>query len=275
MDNINLQKIEGYVVQLVANGVWAIDEFGTDIIYLVEGSEKAAVIDTGVGFGHLKKVIETLTDKPYILLNTHGHLDHAGGNYEFETAYLGEADFEMASTENLRNGWDHFLEKAKKEPGFYGLEHIRENCLPGACEMLPLKEHQVFSLGDRELEVLFVPGHTPGSAVFLDRKNKLLFSGDSVVSTPILIFDTYSATVKEFTDALKVLDQEDFELIFPGHYVRPIGKKVLHDLIACGEKILADEATPEEIDFSHLSPEPAWLYRYGSGSIAYNEKHIK
>lgn len=69
MDNINLQRIEGYTVQLVAEDVWAIDEFGADIIYLVKGEKSAAVIDTGSGFGNLKKVIETLTDLPYVVLN--------------------------------------------------------------------------------------------------------------------------------------------------------------------------------------------------------------
>ena len=88
MDNINLQRIEGYTVQLVAEDVWAIDEFGADIIYLVKGEKSAAVIDTGSGFGNLKKVIETLTDLPYVVLNTHGHLDHVGGNHEFGKAYL-------------------------------------------------------------------------------------------------------------------------------------------------------------------------------------------
>ena len=58
------------------------------------------------------------------------------------------------------------------------------------------------------------PGHTPGSVVFLDRENRLLFAGDSVVSTPILIFDTYSSSVQEFRDGLKRLDQEDFETDF-------------------------------------------------------------
>lgn len=84
MDNLNLRNIDGYVGQMVTHGVWAIDEFGTDIIYLVEGKEKAAVIDTGAGFGNLKHVIETLTDLPYVVLNTHGHVDHAGGNHAFE-----------------------------------------------------------------------------------------------------------------------------------------------------------------------------------------------
>ena len=274
MDNINLQQIEGYMVQLVAEGVWAIDEFGTDIIYLVTGEKSAAVIDTGVGFGNLKKVIETLTDLPYIVLNTHGHMDHLGGNHEFGKAYLSEKDFDMANTEKLRSEWKRFVEKAKKEPGFYGNDYMIKDRQPGDFQMLPLKEHQIFDLGGRSLEVLFTPGHTPGSVVFLDRKNKLLFAGDSVVSTPILIFDTYSSTVKEFAEALRELDKEDFELIFPGHYLRPIGKTILHDIITCAEKIVDGTATPEPIDFSHMSSEPAVLYRYGKGSIAYNEKHI-
>ena len=274
MDNINLQQIEGYMVQLVAEGVWAIDEFGTDIIYLVTGEKSAAVIDTGVGFGNLKKVIETLTDLPYIVLNTHGHMDHLGGNHEFGKAYLSEKDFDMANTEKLRSEWKRFVEKAKKEPGFYGNDYMIKDRQPGDFQMLPLKEHQIFDLGGRSLEVLFTPGHTPGSVVFLDRKNKLLFAGDSVVSTPILIFDTYSSTVKEFAEALRELDKEDFELIFPGHYLRPIGKSILHDIITCAEKIVDGTATPEPIDFSHMSSEPAVIYRYGKGSIAYNEKHI-
>lgn len=226
MDNINLQRIEGYTVQLVAEDVWAIDEFGADIIYLVKGEKSAAVIDTGSGFGNLKKVIETLTDLPYVVLNTHGHLDHVGGNHEFGKAYLSEKDFKMADTEKLRSGWKHYVEKTKKEPGFYGTEYIIEGREPGDFQMLPLSEHQIFDLGGRSLEVLFTPGHTPGSVVFLDRKNKFLFAGDSVVSTPILIFDTYSSTVKEYAEGLKKLDKEDFELIFPGHFLRPIGKAI-------------------------------------------------
>lgn len=274
MDNLNLQKIEGYVVQQVADKVWAIDEFGTDIIYLVDGTEKAAVIDTGTGFGHLKKVIEALTEHPYFVLNTHGHLDHVGGNSDFEEVYISEKDFFMIEPEYVSKEKDRFLAKAKAEPGFYGEGYLKECWNPGTPAPKPLLEHQIFDLGGRTLEVLYTPGHTPGSVVFLDRENRLLFAGDSVVSTPILIFDTYSSSVQEFRDGLKRLDQEDFELIFPGHFLRPVGKKVLHDLIACAERILDGTATPESVDFSHMSSEPAVLYRYGTGSIAYNEKHI-
>lgn len=75
------------------------------------------------------------------------------------------------------------------------------------------------------------------------------------MSTPILIFDTYSSTVKEYAEGLKKLDKEDFELIFPGHFLRPIGKAILHDLITCADKIVEGTAKPEPIDFSHMSSE--------------------
>ena len=48
-------------------------------MYLVEGTEKAALIDTGYGVGNLKGYIKTLTEKPLIVLITHGHLDHVAG----------------------------------------------------------------------------------------------------------------------------------------------------------------------------------------------------
>lgn len=275
MDNLNLERIEGYVVQLAAEKVWAIDEFGTDIIYLVEGTKKAAVIDTGSGFGNLKAVIERLTSLPYIVLNTHGHIDHAGGNGDFGKVYLSEKDFFMAEPEYMKRDWDRFSSRAVKEPGFYGKEYMKEPRTFRDYEMVPLAAHQVFDLGGRSLEVFETPGHTPGSVVFLDRENKLLFSGDSIVSTPILIFDACAANVRDFGNALKELDKEDFELIFPGHYLRPIGKKVLHDLISCAEKIVDGTADPDPADFSHLFPEPAVIYHYGKGSIVYNEKHIK
>ncbi len=274
MDNLNLQKIEGYIVQQVADGVWAIDEYGVAIVYLVAGTEKAALIDTGAGLGNLKKVVETLTDLPYFVLNTHGHIDHTGGDSDFEKAYLSEDDWFMVDQKYIASSWSGFLDKTKKEPGFYGAEYMKKDWIPGEFERLPLRDHQIFDFGGRMLEVLCVPGHTPGSVVFLDRANKLLFAGDSVVSTPILIFDKYSTNVTSFWNALKELDKEDFELIFPGHYKRPIGKKVLHDLIHCAEMIINGTAQTEPVDFSHMSVEPAVISRYGSASIAYNEKHI-
>ena len=63
-------------------------------------------------------MIETLTDLPYVVLNTHGHLDHVGGNHEFGKAYLSEKDFKMADTEKLRSGWKNMWKKQRRNRDF-------------------------------------------------------------------------------------------------------------------------------------------------------------
>ena len=69
-------------------GVFHIQDLFSDYMYLVAGEEKAALIDTGMGFPGLRQLVERLTDKPVIVLNTHGHLNHIGGNDEFDCIYL-------------------------------------------------------------------------------------------------------------------------------------------------------------------------------------------
>ena len=67
----------------------------------------------------------------------------------------------------------------------------------------------------------------------------------------------------------------EFDLIFPGHFLRPIGKRYLFDLMECAREILSGRAEPEPGDFGHMSSEPALVHRYGLASIVYNEKHIR
>ena len=98
-----------------------------------------------------------------------------------------------------------------------------------------------------------------------------------MVSTPILIFDTYSTSVEAYLEDLKKLAarEGEFDLIFPGHFLRPIGKRYLFDLMECAREILSGRAEPEPGDFGHMSSEPALVHRYGLASIVYNEKHIR
>lgn len=64
--------------------------------YLFVGSKQAALIDTGYGFGDLKQAVRSVTDKPLIIINTHGHCDHTGGNAQFEEiCYIGEKDIAL------------------------------------------------------------------------------------------------------------------------------------------------------------------------------------
>lgn len=57
-DNMNIREINGFTAQLVAKNVWAIDEFGIDIMYLIIGTKKALLIDTGIGIGDINLVVK-------------------------------------------------------------------------------------------------------------------------------------------------------------------------------------------------------------------------
>ena len=276
MDNLNIRKINGYVVQMAAEHIYAMDEFGVDIIYLAEGRERAMLVDTGAGLGKLKETVKALTDKPVFVVNTHGHVDHALGNYEFEEVYLSEKDEWMIEPPYMTNErWQEFAMRQMKESSYTG-PAFNGRDLRLAKPSGKITEGMCFDLGDRKFEAIGISGHTPGSMVFLDSENRILISGDSIVSTPILIFDTYSTSVEAYLRDLEKLAerQKEFDLILPGHYLRPIGKRYLFDLMECAREIVAGSAKPEKIDFSHMSSERTLIHRYGRGSIVYNEKHI-
>ena len=83
MDNVNLRKINGYTVQQMTTEICAIDEFGTDLMYLVTGREKAMLVDHRRGDRGTEEDRRTAHGRPVFVVNTHGHMDHAMGNREF------------------------------------------------------------------------------------------------------------------------------------------------------------------------------------------------
>ena len=80
----------------IGNKTYAINEYGLNAMFLIVGSEKALLIDTGTGVCNLPAVVKFLTDKPLMVALTHGHPDHAGGNGFFEEIYCHPDDFEMS-----------------------------------------------------------------------------------------------------------------------------------------------------------------------------------
>lgn len=142
-----------------------LDDQGEATGYLVTGTQKAVVIDAMLGYENVRELAESLTDLPVTLINTHGHSDHIYGNIYFDTAYMHQADWKLAERE-----YQHPLfAEASKTMG------------RTPAQLLPVKEGDVFDLGGVMLEVFETPGHTPGSIVLLDRKDRILFSGDTVI----------------------------------------------------------------------------------------------
>src|SRR5215472_7928636 len=134
-------------------GLWIISDHGSDNIYLVVGNEKALLIDTGLGLARLSAFVRTLTTKPLIVVNTHGHPDHAGGDFEFKSVYAHPADFssiQSFSTKEARQRSAQFTGQGPATPDRISVDEAANAPQP---EMLPVKDGQIFDLGGRKLEV--------------------------------------------------------------------------------------------------------------------------
>ena len=148
--------------------------------YLIVGDKRALLFDSGLGIGKLGEIVRRLTALPVVVLNSHTHFDHVGGNSEFSTVYAVDSAF------TRKNADGH--------PNAYMLKNAGPS---GACPPLPagfdfakyaikpfhithsVRDGEIIDLGGRPLEVLLTPGHTPDSLCLLDRKQKQLFTGDT------------------------------------------------------------------------------------------------
>jgi len=255
----------------VAEKVWVIDDHGNDNMYLVEGKTKALLIDTGIGMGDLAKFVRSLTSLPVTVVNTHGHPDHAGGNYQFKTVAAHPADFELiklfSSKEFLKNSAQRYL-NGPAVPGTVTVAEIEASSPP---ELHAIKQGYVFDLGDRKLEVVEVPGHTKGSICLLDTAHKLLFTGDNDNQLVWLFLkdctplDVYLATLEQLQAR-----NEEYDRILPGHGA-PLDKGFIADQIACVRTILDGSCKGEPYQSFAGNGR---LCRYGRASVAFDPENL-
>ena len=168
-----MAKLTTYQVTEIAKDTWVINEAGMTAMFLLKGTERALLIDTGVGMTDLKKLISWLTPLPYDVVLTHGHPDHIGGAAQFEEVYIHEKDEDSLKPIN----YDSIADMGAYDVYDCSPADIRRIQKMPKC--LPLKEGMVFELGGRSIEVIETPGHTSGGCCFLDRKERILFSGDA------------------------------------------------------------------------------------------------
>jgi hydroxyacylglutathione hydrolase len=86
-----------------------------------------------------------------------------------------------------------------------------------------LEDGEIIDLGGRELEVVFTPGHTPGSTTFMDKAAGYGFSGDSFGSGNLLLFGTFSTLLTTCQKTSAIMEKSGIRYLYPGHY---FGKNV-------------------------------------------------
>lgn len=166
-----------YTVQKLASNVYAIGEpryWQRNYNYLIVGNNEALLIDAGPGVRDIRPVVQSITDLPYTLINTHFHFDHVGNGITFSR----QAVIDLPHLRNRANGDNlplTLLEHLGKPEG-YNTPVLKVDEW--------LKPNSTINIGNRKIDIIYTPGHTVESISLFDRKSNILFTGDWF--TPIL-----------------------------------------------------------------------------------------
>ena len=209
-----------YQIIKINTNTWRIEDGGVRF-FLLTGTEKALLIDSGMMVNNAKEIAQSLTDLPVSLLNTHADRDHIGSNEEFESFYMHPAE----------------------EPVY------RNSGKPG--NIIPIRDGDRIDLGQRELRIFDLPGHTPGSIAVLDVCARVLISGDPIQRHGRIFMFGPHRDMKAYIESLERLEKRknEFDEIWPSHADIPITTdtmKLLHD---GAQDILDGRVTgsPEEV----------------------------
>jgi glyoxylase-like metal-dependent hydrolase (beta-lactamase superfamily II) len=213
--------------------------------YLIVGDRRALLFDTGMGISDVKKVTEELTKLPVVVLNSHTHDDHVGGNWQFETVYGMNTEFTRQNAKGSRE--DAQAEIAPDQicgalpKGFdakqYGTRPWKISSY--------IKDGDGIDLGGRKLEVVATPGHTPDAISLFDRANGLLFTGDTYYPAPIWLFrpETDLAAYDKSIRRLAALAPQ-VKVVLGAHNIPVAPPSVLPRLLTAFEAVRAGKVKP-------------------------------
>jgi len=204
-----------YESEQIAPGTWKIRSDG-DSQFLLEGTEQSIVIDSGYGAGNIRAYCQSLTKKPiHYIINTHDHFDHTANNAYFDAAYMTEETAALATI---------------PFPSFAGIDFPRDY------EKRIVRDGDILDLGDRPLEMLFIPDHAPGSIAVLDHRERILFAGDEIVP----FFKKINSDVETVLEQFKRLRRRsgEYDVIWSAPVQSPVSLSVLDTYIAAMEAVM-------------------------------------
>lgn len=221
----------------IAPGTWKLLSDG-DFYYLIEGDDEAILFDGGYGAGNVRKMCQQLTTKPLrYIVNSHDHFDHTANNAYFDCAFMAEESVPLAT---------------RPFPSFAGIDFPRDY------PVQVVGDGYVFHLGNRDLEVIKIPDHAVGSIALLDRKERLLFSGDELGKPDSR--QPLHGTVENFARNMRKLaaHRSEFDICCTGGQGL-VPAEVVDRYLACAEYILAGHEGVQVDQTPRKRPEPVYV----------------
>lgn len=206
--------------------------------FLIIGEKSALLLDAGVESFDIISEIRKITSKPLQLCLTHSDGDHTANVNQFDVVYV-----------------------HKDEVPYLNLDkHI---------QMITIDDGYCFDLGDRKLEVIHSPGHTPGSICLFNQEDKVLFSGDTISYGPVYMFG-HNRNLEQYLKTLLKL-QELFHdknlIIYPAHNTFPVSTNEISELIKCVEGVIDQGIQGTKTNIISRDQYSPLLYQYGKCGI--------
>ena len=193
--------MNNYTVRHETDQLWIIEEENVRSFLLV-GTERALLIDSGCCIEDMRGIVEKITSLPVILANTHVDMDHINCNHQFAEIYMHPAEYALYHKNTGRND-----------------------------VLKPLWDGTVISLGDRDIITVMNPGHTAGCVTFFDAAGRRLVGGDSIQTGRIFMFGetrdllAYAHSMRRMEGYLDKID-----LVYPSHAECPVKAAVIPEL---------------------------------------------
>lgn len=175
-------------------------------VYLIDDE---LIVDTGTGlfFKELKEEMENAgfnLEKFKMIINTHCHFDHIGGNKKFRDWLK----LNIAAHEN---------DKKSIETGNGTLAHLFGEKPRVSTVDYVLGDGNIIETEHFTFHVISTPGHTPGSICLYEPEKKLLFSGDTVFADGVGRTDLTGGDPSAMVQTLKRLSRLSINALLPGH----------------------------------------------------------
>jgi len=205
-----------------------VDPFLQANLFLVRGSVRDVLVDTGLGIGSLRRELADLFERPVVAVATHRHFDHTGGLHEFDEVVVHRDDAEAVANADgfasLRiqdyppeelSGYDPpaSLLTALPRKGFELVSYAVTPAIPTRI----VGEGDQIDLGDGTFTVLHLPGHTPGEIGLWEEATRTLFSGDCVYESGVLLDELPESDIPDYVRSMRRLLDLDVRVVHGGH----------------------------------------------------------
>ncbi len=241
---------------------------------IILGSKLSLVVDTGYGIYDTKEIVEKYLNTPYMVINTHGHMDHTAGNFRFNEVFVPEKDYELFLEHNNPKKRANNILEAKLQnilpENFDEQKYINES----TNQTKIIKENTIIDLGNMHVELIPMEGHTHGSIGLLIKEEKLLLTGDAAIHA-IWLFLKESTDRMTYINMLKRVRTLDFDEFITGHLMKIYPKKYFDYYIEVAEKANINNSNP--IKFKNFERPNTYEYAemFGEDRIAIDYQEPK